>query len=378
MFKSLSNFFLLKKYLKNNPYLKQGNGKKVFVGLSGGVDSSVSAAILKRLGYDVEGVFIKVWQPDWMTCTWKEDKRDAMRVAADLEIPFHFLDLSDEYKENVVDYMVEEYKKGRTPNPDVMCNRSVKFGGFYDWAKRQDKDSFVATGHYASNHFDEERQEQVMMRGVDKNKDQTYFLWQIRKEQLASIIFPLGHIPKKDTRKLAEYFDLHNKYRKDSQGLCFIGHVDMGEFLGHFMELQEGDVLDTDGKIVGKHKGSEVYTLGQRGGIQFIDQADDKKALYIVAKDVKKNELIVSEDKDFYTEDSDIITLEDCNWRHDLPRACTAHIRYHGKDLPCSLIEQTSEIVRLKIEILDDSITPGQSVVLYQNGVCLGGGIVKS
>jgi len=376
MFKKLSQHFLLRKYLKDSPYLPQGDRQKVFVGLSGGVDSSVSAAILQYLGYDVEGVFIKVWQPDWMACSWKEDKRDAMRVAADLGIPFHFLDLSKEYKDNVVDYMIDEYKKGRTPNPDVMCNRSVKFGGFYDWVKEQSPEALIATGHYASRYFDDKREEQVMACGIDQNKDQTYFLWQLRKEQLSSVIFPLGHIPKNDTRKLAEYFNLHNKDRKDSQGLCFIGHVDMEDFLGHFMKLKKGNVLSTEGKKIGTHRGSEIYTLGQRGGIEFFDQTEDKKALYVVAKDVKKNELTVSEGRDFFTEKSDIIILENCNWRHKLPEMCVAHIRYHGKSLPCEIIKESPEKTRIKIGVDDDSITPGQSVVLYQNDVCLGGGVV--
>jgi len=378
MLKKLTQHFLKKKYLKNSPYLPQGNGRKVFVGLSGGVDSSVSAAILRKLGYDVEGVFIKVWTPDWMTCSWKEDKRDAMRVAADLGIPFHFLDLSQEYKEEVVDYMVDEYKKGRTPNPDVMCNRSVKFGGFYDWVKEQDENALIATGHYASSFFDTRKDQQVMLQGIDQNKDQTYFLWQLRKDQLPSIIFPLGHIPKNDTRKLAEYFDLHNKNRKDSQGLCFIGHVDMEEFLGHFIDLKQGDVLDTNTKVIGKHQGSEIYTLGQRAGMQFDNKIDDKKVLYVVAKDTQKNELVVSENKDFFTQDSDIITLEDCNWRHDLPQECIAHIRYHGQNLPCTIISQSPQETCVQIDVGDDSITPGQSVALYDNNVCLGGGIVKS
>jgi tRNA-specific 2-thiouridylase len=274
--------------------------------------------------------------------------------------------------------MIDEYKKGRTPNPDVMCNRSVKFGGFYDWVKEQDRDALIATGHYASRYFDTEKREDIMIKGVDQNKDQTYFLWQIREDQLSSIIFPLGHILKKDTRKLAEYFSLHNKYRKDSQGLCFIGHVDMGEFLGHFMELQEGDVLNTNHDVIGTHQGSEIYTLGQRSGIEFFNTIDDKKVLYVVAKDVRKNELIVSEDKDFFTQDSDVITLEECNWRHDLPHECIAHIRYHGKNLPCTIISQSPERTQVKIDVGKDSITPGQSVVLYEEKACLGGGIVKS
>lgn len=376
MFKKLCQKKLLKHYIDNSDILLAGHGKKVYVGLSGGVDSSVSAAILKYLGYDVEGVFIKVWTPDWMTCSWKEDKRDAMRVAADLGIQFHFLDLSEEYKTEVVDYMVAEYKKGRTPNPDVMCNRSVKFGGFYDWVKRQDSNAYIATGHYASRVFDVLKNQEVMKRGVDQGKDQTYFLWQVKKEQLPSIIFPLGHIPKKHTRELAEYFNLHTQSRKDSQGLCFIGHVDMKEFLSHFMELTPGKVLNTSGEVIGQHQGSEVYTLGQRGGIEFFQKSNHKEVMYVVAKNIEKNEIVVSVDKDYFTKKQDIVILKDCNWRHDLPENCMGHIRYHGEDMQVIIIDQTPKETKVKINIHDDSITPGQSVVLYEGEICLGGGIV--
>lgn len=378
MFRKLHQKKLLKRYAQDSSILPQGKGKKVFVGLSGGVDSSVSAAILKYLGYDVEGVFIKVWQPDWMTCTWKEDKRDAMRVAADLDIPFHFLDLSEEYKKEVVDYMIDEYKAGRTPNPDVMCNRAVKFGGFYDWAKKQDSEAYVATGHYATRVYDSQYKEEVMKRGIDKNKDQTYFLWQIRQEQLPSIIFPLGHIPKEHTRELAQYFGLHTESRKDSQGLCFIGHVDMGEFLGHFMSLKEGEVLNTEGKVIGKHKGSEIYTLGQRGGIEFFDKNDHKEPYFVIQKDISKNQIIVSTKKETFHQSEERIILEQCNWRHVLPQNLTAHIRYHGKDLSCKVISHNHTNTELKISLHGEIIAPGQSVVLYDGEICLGGGVIAS
>jgi len=374
IFKKIRQWLLLKKFSGRIPL---GNGKKVFVGLSGGVDSSVSAALLKYLDYDVEGVFIKVWQPDWMTCSWKEDKRDAMRVAADLNIPFHFLNLSKEYKDNVVDYMVEEYKKGRTPNPDVMCNAHVKFGGFYDWAKAQDKDALIATGHYAQSVFDSVRGEQVILKGIDKGKDQSYFIWQINADQLSSIIFPLGHIPKTVTRNIAEYFDLHNKSRKDSQGLCFIGHVDMKEFLGHFIKLKQGSVLDVEKNIIGEHKGSEIYTLGQRGGITLFDNNDDQKPLYVVDKDIDSNTITVSEIRESLAIDPEKIILQDCNWRHKLPLTCIANIRYHGKNMTCRIISQNESETIISVDVEKDQITPGQSIVLFDKDVCLGGGVVK-
>ncbi len=212
--------------------------KKVFVGLSGGVDSSVSAALLQSQGYDVFGVFIKVWQPDFYECTWKEDRLDAMRVCAKLNIPFYTLDLEKEYKKEVVDYMIEEYKNGRTPNPDVMCNKYIKFGGFFDWAMSQGAD-FVATGHYARLNKEHE-----LVAGRDSNKDQSYFLWTLTKEQLSKTLFPVGDIEKTEVRKLAKKFGLPTAEKKDSQGLCFIGKVDMAEFLHHFIETKPGPVLN--------------------------------------------------------------------------------------------------------------------------------------
>ena len=203
------NFLLRKWYLSRIPY---GNGKRVALGLSGGVDSSVSAAILKERGYHVIGVFIKVWQPDFLTCTWKEDRRDAMRVCVELGIPFITIDLEKEYKKHVVDYMIEEYRNGHTPNPDIMCNTFVKFGAFYTWAIEHSFD-YVATGHYA--HIDSHHS---LKKGKDASKDQSYFLWQIKQEQLPHIIFPVGSIPKKHVRALARSYALYTATKKDSQG----------------------------------------------------------------------------------------------------------------------------------------------------------------
>ncbi len=310
-----------------------------------------------------------------MSCTWKEDKRDAMRVAADLGIPFHFLDLSKEYKKDVVDYMVSEYKKGRTPNPDVMCNASVKFGGFYDWVKKQDPQACVATGHYATV-VRGGKDDVSIIKGVDTNKDQTYFLWQIKKEQISSIIFPLGHIPKEDTRRLAECFNVHTKHKKDSQGLCFIGHVDMGDFLGHFIDLKKGNVINSEGKVLGEHRGSEIYTIGQRGGFTLHNKTDNQKALYIVSKSVKENTITVSSDKKNDHSKSKTVILENCNWRHLIPRRCTAQVRYHGKILPCILKKQDTKMTEVEIDLMGESLVPGQSVVLYDEETCLGGGII--
>jgi tRNA-specific 2-thiouridylase len=241
--------------------MKNKVGKKVYVGMSGGVDSSVSALLLKQAGYDVTGVFIKVWQPEFFECTWRQDRLDAMRVCAKLGIPFKTLNLEKEYKQDVVDYMIHEYKKGKTPNPDVMCNKYVKFGGFFDWAMEQGAD-FVATGHYArvakiatrveskklkvksknKNDYKFNIQNSIfqMLAGDDKNKDQTYFLWTLTQKQLSKTLFPIGDIEKPKVRKLAETYGLSTAVKKDSQGLCFIGKIDIKDFLKNYIKEKKG------------------------------------------------------------------------------------------------------------------------------------------
>jgi tRNA-specific 2-thiouridylase len=215
-------------------------GKKVYVGMSGGVDSSLSAALLLEQGYDVTGVFIKVWQPDFVECTWKEDRLDAMRVAAHLGIPFVTLDLEQEYKQGVIDYMIEEYRIGRTPNPDVMCNREVKFGAFWKWAQAQGAD-YIATGHYAQT--DGIR----LLASQDVNKDQTYFLWTLTQKDLSHVLFPIGHMVKDDVRREAEKRNLTTSFKKDSQGLCFVGTIDIKTLLKEYIKEKPGDVCDIEG-----------------------------------------------------------------------------------------------------------------------------------
>ncbi|HYC83407.1 MAG TPA: tRNA 2-thiouridine(34) synthase MnmA, partial [Candidatus Paceibacterota bacterium] len=233
----------------------------VFVGMSGGVDSSVTAALLKKEGYDVVGVFIKAWEPAGYKCTWREDRRDAMRVAAVLEVPFVTLDLEEEYKESVVDYMIGEYRAGRTPNPDVMCNQSVKFGAFYRKAREAGAD-WVATGHYAQMERSEGKA--TLKEGADKAKDQSYFLWTMKKEVAEHVLLPIGPYQKPEVRKLAEKFKLPNFAKKDSQGLCFLGHIDVKEFLKAYIDTEEGKVLNEKGEAIGRHDGAFFFTIGER------------------------------------------------------------------------------------------------------------------
>jgi len=267
------------------------NKKKVFVGLSGGVDSSTSAAILKKDGYDVTGVFIKVWQPDFLPCSWREDRLDAMRVAAHLDIPFITMDLEKEYKQEVVDYMVHEYKEGRTPNPDVMCNKYIKFGAFFDKAMEMGAD-YVATGHYARVKKDGDVVR--LLAGADENKDQSYFLWTLTQKQLKKTLFPIGEYVKPEVRKIAEKFGLSTAKKKDSQGLCFIGKLDMKDFLKEFIPEKKGDVLNGKGEVVGEHDGAYFYTLGQRHGFTVTVKGVDDTPYFIIYKDIEANTITVS------------------------------------------------------------------------------------
>jgi tRNA-specific 2-thiouridylase len=370
--------------------LKDISSKKVYVGMSGGVDSSVSAALLKEQGYDVTGVFIKVWQPDFMPCNWKEERRDAMRVAAHLNIPFVTLDLEKEYKKEVVDYMIDEYKKGRTPNPDVMCNRYVKFGGFFEWAMEQGAD-FVATGHYARV-APSALAEVSLLKGRDDNKDQSYFLWTLSKEKVAKTLFPVGDIEKPEVRALAKKFGLPNAEKKDSQGICFIGSVDMKEFLKHYIEEKPGEVLNEKGEVIGHHEGSFFYTIGERHGFVITKKTPDDKPYFVIAKDTEKNTLTVSENRMSGNElpsssGKDVreggkqmsVFLKDTNWISETPleeKTYQARVRYRGTlhDVKIRVGKDGEAEIRFVDSL--DMAAPGQSVVVYAGEVCIGGGII--
>lgn len=344
--------------------------KRVFVGLSGGVDSAVSAALLKREGYEVTGVFIKAWQPDWLPCTWREERRDAMKVALALDIPFLFLDLEKEYKQAVVDKMLAEYKAGRTPNPDVLCNREIKFGHFWDFAKEHGVD-FIATGHYAQT-FGEFLEE-----GADKEKDQSYFLWTLTKDDLEHTLFPVGGREKSEVRKLAKEFKLPVADKKDSQGICFMGSVSMEEFLSHFIVTKPGKVVNVDGEVIGTHRGLIYYTIGERHGFEVTKKGDSSGPFYIVWKDVKKNVLVVSDKEEEILDCSPLkVVLKDVNWTSEpTTEKISARIRYRGEKLPCTLsLEGKKLVVEFNEPVRGLSL--GQSIVFYDKEKCLGGAIM--
>lgn len=378
--------------------MKTRVNKKVYVGMSGGVDSSVSALLLKKVGYDVTGVFIKVWQPEFFECTWRQDRLDAMRVCAKLNIPFVTLNLENEYKKDVVDYMINEYKLGRTPNPDVMCNKYVKFGGFFDWAMEQGAD-YVATGHYArvakrqvkSLKFKVESKENTkyqMLAGEDKNKDQTYFLWTLTQKQLSKTLFPIGDIDKPKVRRLAEKYKLSTAIKKDSQGLCFIGKIDIKDFLKNYIKEKKGLVLNKNGEKIGEHDGAFYLTIGQRHGFRINEKTSDETPYYIIDKNIKKNTITVSHSRELAKDESKVVKLEKINWMlgeiPDLSKKYSARIRYRQPLEECKIVKS----FKLKTESKNDeyelhftnpqkAITPGQSAVVYDGEICFGGGIIK-
>lgn len=351
---------------------------KVFVGMSGGVDSSVSAMLLKEEGYDVVGVFIKVWQADFLPCTWREERRDAMRAAAHIGIPFLTLDLEQEYKHNVVDYMIREYAKGRVPNPDVMCNKHVKFGGFLEFAKKHGA-NFVATGHYART----KRENDIyhLYTGIDTEKDQSYFLWTLTQEQLAQVIFPVGALTKPEVRELARKAELPNATKKDSQGLCFMGPVDMAEFLKHYIVCAKGEVEDADGHIIGVHEGAMLYTIGQRHGFSTEKATSSENPYFVIKKDIPKNTITVAHRKPILEERQNfkVEQLNDITGTlKEVLKDVTAQIRYRGSRYPVLINRRDQDTNLLHIELLSSEqyIASGQSIVLYQHDECLGGGVI--
>ena len=352
--------------------MAQVKKKLVYVGLSGGVDSALSAAILKDKGYDVVGVFIETWHPNFLPCTWKDDRREAMRAAAYLDIPFISLDLSEKYRVEVGEYFIEEYAKGRTPNPDVMCNRSIKFGGFADFARTRGAD-FVATGHYAGIVQKDGRH--YITASPDVKKDQSYFLWMLTEDDIAFALFPLQGMTKEEVRREAKRRGLPQATRKDSQGICFLGAVDLPEFLSKFIPLSEGVVLDEKGTKVGTHKGAALYTVGERHGFSVSDTALRKDPLYVLSTNIKENTITVGTllRVPVYTS----IQLSSTNLRGGLEgMKLEALVRYHGARSRCTVTD-VGQVYTVNFEE-PVSVAPGQSVVLYNGNLIVGGGVVKA
>jgi tRNA-specific 2-thiouridylase len=346
-------------------------GKNVYVGLSGGVDSGTSAALLKEQGYDVTGVFIKIWQPEFIECTWREDRLDAMRVCATLDIPFREIDLSEEYKKNVIDAMIVDYTQGITPNPDVLCNEKIKFGVFMRWAISEGAE-MLATGHYAQ--VGEYYGKTALLKGLDAAKDQSYFLYRISSDDLARVMFPIGGMHKADVRKAAVRFGLPVAAKPDSQGLCFVGDVSMGDFLRRYINVKKGAVLDLQGDAVGEHEGAALYTIGQRHGFT-VDNTPSGSAHYIVAIDTAQNTLMVSSRREDASRRE--VHLRDMHWIGDTPRfplLAQVQTRYHETVIPAVIsIEHDKTICTFDVPHI---ASPGQSLVIYDGDICLGGSII--
>ncbi len=346
--------------------------KRVFVGMSGGVDSSVSAKRLITEGYDVVGVFIKVWQPDFIHCDWEKERLDAMRVAAHLDIPFLTMNAEDVYKREVADYMIRSYEAGITPNPDVMCNEYVKFGAFYTWAREHGADK-IATGHYAQTRTVNGITE--LHRGFDTSKDQSYFLWRIPQSVLENVLFPVGSTLKTDIREEAKEAGIPTAEKSDSQGICFLGQIDIHDFLKHYITLSPGHVLDTTGSTIGMHKGAQIYTIGQRHGFTVTGQMT-REPYYVVDRNIEKNTITVScekavlENKKFVLHD---INKLGSGFRADME----AEFRYHSTPHRITYIEEGKQGAILIDEVsTNEAPARGQSCVFYAGSECVGGGII--
>lgn len=350
---------------------------KVFVAMSGGVDSSVAALLLQKQGYDLVGCYIKGWYPTGIVCGWKEDRRDAMRVCAKLGIPFITVDAEKEYKKEVVDYMIKEYKAGRTPNPDIMCNKSVKFGVFLKTALKMGAD-FMATGHYVKIKSKKSKIKNYELSiARDLNKDQSYFLWTLTQDQLKHCIFPLGDLLKPEVRKIAKENGLATAEKEESQGVCFIGEFDMENFLKKHIKIKKGKIKTSEGKIIGEHNGLAFYTIGQRHGFGFAGGKGGP--YYVIEKDFKKNELIVAEkfdEKNFAQKD---VVMMDANWIDGFSpktnKTYLARIRYRQPLERCRL-QRENDKWRIEFDNPQRAVTAGQSLVVYDGDKMLGGGII--
>lgn len=352
--------------------------KTVFVGMSGGVDSSVSALLLKEQGYNVIGVYMKNWSKDLpgMKCPWAEDLADAKRVAVKLDIPFEVWDFEKDYREKVVGYMLEEFKKGLTPNPDIMCNQEIKFKLFYEKAMERGAD-YIATGHYART--SEIAGRPTLLRAVDENKDQTYFLYRMPEEALARTIFPLGEMTKPEVKELAKKRGLHNAYKRESMGVCFVGEVGMKDFLKEYLKTQPGEIREVEsGRVLGYHEGAIFYTIGQRHGL-YLDgikgEVNDGLPYYVVKKDMESNTLYVSKNLNDENLWVDELELRDILLRTDenlSGRKIGVRMRHRAPLIPAII-----EGGKLKFSQKIKRPASGQSAVLYDGEICLGGGIIQ-
>jgi tRNA-specific 2-thiouridylase len=363
-------------FMTHPKQIKSNAETTVIVGMSGGVDSSVSALLLKQQGYKVIGLFMKNWDEidEDGRCSASEDYDDVARVCEQIGIPYYAINFVNEYREHVFAEFLEEYKAGHTPNPDILCNREIKFKRFLQKAIDLGAD-FLATGHYCQSSFDGNQFH--LERGTDANKDQSYFLYAISQEALAKTIFPIGHLPKSEVRNLAAAAGLATAKKKDSVGICFIGKKRFPEFIERYLEGIKGPIITVDGEIVGEHQGLAKYTLGQRKGMGIGGAGD---AWFVVGKDTKKNQLLVAQGEDHSALYSSGLTADTLTWIAgppvELPFRCTAKIRYRQEDQPCTIVSIEAGIATVVFDQPQRAITPRQSAVFYSGNRAIGGGMI--
>ena len=362
--------------------LAQNATKKVICGMSGGVDSSVSAFILQQQGYQVEGLFMKNWEEDDDTdyCTAAADLADAQAVCDKLGIKLHKINFAAEYWDNVFEHFLSEYKAGRTPNPDILCNKEIKFKAFLEYAAEDLGANYIATGHYVRRRGADDNAQ--LLRGLDANKDQSYFLYTLSSKQVGQSLFPVGDIEKPIVRAIAEDLDLITAKKKDSTGICFIGERKFKDFLARYLPAQPGNIRTVEGDIIGRHDGLMYHTLGQRKGLGIGGvKGASEEAWYVVEKDLVNNELIVAQGHDHSALLSTGLIAQQLHWvdRQPIrePLRCTVKTRYRQTDVPCTVEPIDDESIKVIFDEPQIAVTPGQSAVFYLDEVCLGGGIIE-